>query len=168
MANRSARRFVSRSAPRTTAWIGSADQTFQAVGGGAKTILQSNASLQDTTIVRTRGKLSVFGNTLSADATPIGAFGIGVVSDQALAAGAASLPGPWTDKNWGGWLVWMPIAHRYEFHSAVGALLASVEQEIDSKAMRKVHPNESLIVMAESQATAFNVMSPFRMLLKLT
>ena len=39
---------------------------------------------------------------------------------------------------------------------------------IDSKAMRKVAPDETLVVMGESQAGAVNVANPFRMLVKLS
>ena len=62
------------------------------------------------------------------------------MSDQALAAGAASIPGPIADGDNDGWF-W----HRFLFIQAVTATIAdgvnascaSVEYEIDSKAMRK-------------------------------
>ncbi len=96
----------------------------------------------------------------------IGAIGCGIVSDQAFAAGAASIPGPWTDQDWSGWFVWMPWAFRFEFTTDIGRLIGSFTQVIDSKAMRKVQPNETVVWMAESQAAAANVANPFRMLIK--
>ena len=169
MANSSRSRGLvrSRAQKRVTAWVGSADQGLVAVGGGAKVLVQSNATLIDTTIVRVRGTLGVRPNDSSADQNVVGAYGIGIVSDQAFAAGAASMPGPWSDKDWGGWLVWMAIGFRYEFISGTGALLGSVQQIIDSKAMRKVQQNETVVAVAESQAVAFDIYDPWRMLVKL-
>ena len=169
MANRSQSRFSARvRAPkRVTEWVSSADQGWVVVSAGAKLLSQSSAGLGNTTIVRVRGQLSVKPNISTADQDIVGAYGIGIVSDQAFAAGATSLSGPWSDSDWGGWLVWMPISMRYEFQDGTGALITSVSQVIDSKAMRKVQMNETLVVMIESQAIAFDVADPFRLLVKL-
>ncbi len=112
MADRTFRRPVSRVRvpKRTTSWVGSADQPYQAVGAGGVNLFQSNATLQDTTIVRTRGVVSVKPNAFTADVDIIGALGMGLVSDQAFAAGATSIPAPYTDTEWGGWFVWIPFA----------------------------------------------------------
>jgi len=169
MANRFPRRGISPRGPkRTSTWVGSADQGIVSVAAGATVIVESNATLIDTTIVRTRGLMTAQPASFGVDAMIIGAYGIGIVSDQAFAAGAASLPGPWTDKDWGGWLVWLPIAFRFEATTDVGRLLASVSMQMDSKAMRKVQANETVVTIAESQATAFDVTSVFRMLVKLS
>ncbi len=156
-----------RGPQRVAQWVGSADQGSVAVTAGAKVVIQSNALLENATIVRVRGQLTTFPTVASADLNIIGAYGIGIVSDEAFAAGAASIPGPWSNKDWGGWFVWLPISWRFEFISGVGVLQAGITSVIDSKAMRKIGLNETVVVVAESQGSAFDVMDPFRMLLKL-
>ncbi len=141
-----------------------------AVASNTSVILQQNAGLGNTTIVRVRGLLSVQPDAYSVDLNVQGALGMGIVSDQAFAAGAASIPGPWSEPDWGGWFVWQAWASRLEFLSAVGVLFSDASERtymIDSKAMRKVEPNETVVVMAESQAGGVNIHSPFRMLVKL-
>ena len=78
--------------------------------------------MANTTIVRVRGLLSVGVQAFTADIEFQGAFGIGLVSDQAFAAGAASIPGPWTDPDWSGWLVWMAWDGRFEFITGAGVV----------------------------------------------
>jgi len=169
VADRVFRRPAVRRAPRRLSqWVASADQGYLAVASAASGILQSNASLGNTTIVRTRGLLSVRPTAFSADLDVSGAFGIAIVSDQAFAAGAASVPGPFTDQDWDGWFVWMPMLYRYEFGDLTGQALISKELVIDSKAMRKVGANETVVVVFEAQAGAVSVASHFRMLVKLS
>ena len=156
---------------RVIQWIGSADQGYTAVAAGANVIQQNGATLGNTTITRVRGGWSVQPQTYAADLNLIGVIGFGLVSDQAFTAGAASIPGLWTDPDWGGWFLWLPFQYRYEVTTDVGRLvLGGPGQgggELDSKAMRKVAPNETLVVMVESQAVALNVSINFRMLVKL-
>ena len=167
MANR--RPFVrSRGPRRSSQWVASADQGYQNVSTGAKVILESNPGLINTTIVRTRGSISIAPQTMVADVDIQGAFGIGIVSDEAFAAGAASIPGPWTNGDWGGWFVWRPFAFQVEFIDGTGSRIVAWPQlEIDSKGMRKVAANETLVVMAESQGGAFSIAAPHRYLVKL-
>ena len=157
-----------RAPKRVTEWVASADQGFVVVGAGVKVLIQSVQFAQSITIVRLRGLLSMIPNIASADQTIVGAVGFGVVSDQALAAGVASMPGPWSDPDWDGWFMWMGISQKFEFASGVGLLTSSVQQIMDSKAMRKVGPNEAVVAIGESQAIAFDVSVPSRMLIKLS
>ena len=156
-----------RGAKRLTQWVGSADQGTVAIAAGASAIQQSNATLGATTVVRTRGVLDVRPQGFSADIEVIGAMGIASVSDQAFAAGAASIPGPFTDSDWSGWWVWEAFSYRFELTTDVGRLIIPERMVIDSKAMRKIEPNETVVVMVESQAAAFAASVHFRMLLKL-
>ncbi len=154
-------------ARRVTQWVGSADTGFTTIGAGASVLMQSIATLGNTTVVRVRGIMSVTPGSVASDQNLVGAMGIGIVSDQAFAAGAASIPGPWTDPDWGGWLVWLPWSFAWEFGTAVGVQFRGVESIIDSKAMRKIAPNETLVVMGESQSAAAAVATSFRLLVKL-
>jgi hypothetical protein len=80
----------------------------------------------------------------------MGAFGMCVVSDNAFAAGAASIPGPFTDTDSELWFV-----HQYLFSpttiSGAGTLRdAMFQYEIDSKAMRKFTQEERIVLMVEN------------------
>ena len=118
--------------------------------------------------MRSRGVVSIAPDTFGADVEYKGAFGVGIVSTDALAAGVASIPGPWLDSDWGGWFVWRSFAEIFEFKDSTGSLVISTSFEVDSKAMRKITTNESLVVIAESQAGAFQMFAGVRTLIKLT
>ncbi len=152
---------------RLTEWVASAEQGEVGVATNASVIVQSNATLFNTTIVRTRGILSVRPTVEGVSLFYQGALGMGIVSDQAFAAGAGSVPGPWTDQDWGGWFVWIAFVNRLSVSTDIGRELISINIPFDSKAMRKVEPNETVVVVVESQVGAVNVATPFRMLIKL-
>jgi len=156
---------------RQLQWVGSADQGFVAIGANASVLHQSNGTLAGTTIVRTRGGFSVIPASRDVDLEVIGAIGMGIVSAQAFIAGAASIPGPFSDADWSGWLYWSPFQYLFESTTDIGRLILGTTgagaEVIDSKAMRKVQANEVLVVMVESQAGAFLASINFRMLLKL-
>ncbi len=138
------------------------------VASAGATILASFAFETPATIVRIRGMLSIELQTYAADLDIAGAVGMGIVSAEAFAAGVASVPEPFTDADWGGWMMWRSFAHRFEFVSNTGSFFpAEWTMEIDSKAMRKVDNNEVLIIVAESQSGAIAVASPLRVLIKL-
>ncbi len=137
---------------------------FQAVSAGGATILSGIAFEDPGTIIRTRGSISVFPSVFSADINIVGAFGIGLVSAEAFAAGVASVPEPFTDSDWGGWMVIQPFALRFEFQDATGTMQGSWTFDIDSKAQRKVEPNSVMVVVAESITGAFNIADTTRLL----
>ena len=118
------------------------------------------------TIVRSRGMITIQPQTYGADLSIVGAFGIGVVSNEALGIGVTAVPEPFSDADWGGWMVWRSFAGRVEFRSDVGLLFrdSTLEYEIDSKAMRKVEPNSALVFVAESQQGAFAMAESIRVL----
>ena len=174
MTYRRGRAFSSRApARRKSTWIGPADQAYVGVNTGLSVIIQSfdpaaGSALTQPTIVRTRGLMSVKLQVYSADLDCAGALGMCIVSDEAFAAGAASIPRPFDDANWDGWFVWVPWVFRFSFDDATGTQFpASYQVEIDSKAMRKVSDNETVVVMAESQVGAVSVAANFRQLYKL-
>ena len=170
MANRVVRRgrsFAPRGPKRKSQWIGSADQGDVAVGANASVIVQSNAGLANVTIVRTRGLFSWKPSTFSASSIQLGAVGMGIVSDQAFAAGAASIPGPWTDPEWSGWFWWQAFSYRNQFDTAIGQQMVGQDIVVDSKAMRKVEINEVVVMMAETFAVAGVIAGAFRQLVKL-
>ncbi len=158
---------------RKTTWVAPADQDVVSVStGGASLVASFDASanaMLAPTIVRTRGIVSIFPQTFGADVQIGGAFGVCVVSDQAFAAGVASVPDPWDEAFWGGWYVWQPFSFRMEFSDTTGLLLpANVSFEVDSKAMRKITEDETIVMIAASQTGAFNISMHLRTLLMLS
>ena len=157
---------------RQTTWVGPADQSFISVATGAKVIIASfdpgASGFNKPTVVRTRGDVSIFPNSVTADLNIVGAYGLAIVSDQAFAAGVASVPGPWNSPGWDGWFVWRSFGYRVENVDSTGVNAPlSISQEVDSKAMRKVTENETIVLVAESQAGAFSISMALRLLLKL-
>ena len=108
-----------RAEKRKTIWVGTAIANALAVASGASVIHSSFApdalSMLAPTAVRTRGQFTVFPTAFGADLDYIGAFGLGIVSDEAFVAGAASLPRPFDDDDWGGWLVHQYYSGHLEF-----------------------------------------------------
>ena len=91
-----------------------------------------------------------------------------VVSDEAFVAGAAAIPRPFDDAFWNGWFVWQAVSVRFEFLDATGTIMPFGQQyTIDSKSMRKVGANETVVLMYESQSGAVNLTAHMRILLKL-
>ena len=104
----------------------------------------------------------------TADLEIIGAFGLCVVSDQALAAGIASIPGPFADADWDGWFVWRSFNRQLENITSAGILWHFDDIEVDSKAMRKISDNNTIAIVAQSASGAFQISMPLRLLLKLS
>ncbi len=133
-----------------------------AVGAGTKVFLGaltlSNPGIGET-VLRTRGRVSV---DAVAGVKPQGAFGMIVINDLALAAGAASIPGPVTDGPDDGWFVW----ESFQFTATAERL--SYEFEFDSRARRRTEEGFGLAVMVESAAAAFNITSSISLLSRLS
>ncbi len=161
------------SARRENTWIGPALQGSVAVAAAGASLIFSfdpfANGMPKPTVVRTRGVLTITPQAFTADLTIHGAFGLGIVSDQAFAAGVVSMPEPFSDANWDGWFVWQSFALTLEFITASGTIQpANLQIEIDSKAMRKVSDNETVVAICESQAGAFNCGAHLRQLYKLS
>ena len=165
---RRGRGFIQRGARRLTQWIGPAVQGYVTVATGGATLISSLFLDDAATIVRTRGMVSVQATTASVSVDITGAIGIGIVSEEAFQAGIASIPEPFTDADWGGWMVWRSFGFRWEVTTDIGRIAIPWSLEIDSKAMRKMGPNERLVVIAESQAGAFSIFDGTRTLIKLS
>ncbi len=157
---------------RAVQWVGPADQNVISVASGASAIVASfdpgGNSMIRPTIVRTRGMVSIRPQSFAGDLSIGGAFGVAIVSDEAFAAGTASIPRPFDDANWGGWMVWRSFFYQLEFADVTGFIIGDRVLEVDSKAMRKVGDNETVVLMVESQTGAFNIGMHLRQLFKLS
>jgi len=127
---------------------------------GAKALLATftltNPGISET-VRRTRGRFEVLSDQGSLIEAQDGALGMIVVSDRAVAAGAASIPGPITDASDEGWFVWEGfVQHSREVlaGSVSGGGPGSSPYAFDSKAMRKVAEGFTIAVMAEATAAS--------------
>ncbi len=156
---------------RVTTWVGPADQDSVAVASGASVIIASfvpaSNGMLAPTIVRSRGEVAIRNSVVASDQDIGGAFGICIVSDEAFAAGTASIPRPFDDSDWGGWFVWQSFKSQFELRDSTGASglnETSLRYQVDSKAMRRVSDNETVVMMCESQTGALLAAMHVRML----
>ena len=154
---------------------------FAGVGGTAVTVITSSVSailgngvvttFGEETLVRTRGLVDLF---LTSSTSPgdgfFGALGIGLVSTPAFAAGAGSIPTPIQEIDWDGWLWYSHFSVHEDSADGQGSGAAHQRIILDSKAMRKVQEQETLVAVIEAIEIGTAVMSVFfdsRMLSKL-
>ena len=161
------RRFGSNRSARLTEWSSLVDAASVVVATTGSSIVSSTSFEDPGTLIRSRGLVTLELPSYAADALVFGAFGAGIVSAEALAVGITAVPHPYRDADWGGWMIWQAIGMRFEFNDATGTFLASWNYDVDSKAMRKVGPNEAWVFVAESQSGAFSIHESVRLLLKL-
>ncbi len=120
------------------------------------------------TIMRTRGLVAIQLDATAVDERALIAVGIIVVSDNALAAGTASVPAPFTDSSDD----WLWYDFMWVSSGAEGAVVSDFLAQrtvIDSKAMRKVKAGENLalvveVVVASDQGGSFDLQYGFRSL----
>ena len=108
------------------------------------------------TILRCRGEILVtLDGATAGDNMQVG-FGLGIVSSEAFDAGPGSVPGPleFPDYSWLYWTSKMLTLEHIDVGSAELSLLsAAVRFEVDTKAMRKVKPAESLCWIVQTSGT---------------
>ena len=144
---------------RQTSWgagtggttIGSLSATGKAVvGAGLALAVEDHA-----TLVRTRGHLALqLAAATAAGDGFIGAFGVGIVTDEAFAAGIAAIPGPLTAPDWEGWFVHQLFALRSinimaASNNAIQDASSILHYEIDSKAMRKFSQGQTMVAVVD-------------------
>jgi len=151
---RSNRFAQSRSRPNR-AWAGVSD-TGNNIAGSTKVLLGSIAlsnSNIDETVLRFVGDMWVRSDQVVATEQQIGAFGMIVVSDAAVAAGAASIPGPIADIGDDGWFVFVPFVQQFVFADATGFVPnGDTRYHFDFKSKRIVQEGEKIALMFENIA----------------
>ncbi len=155
---------------RATQWVGSTDITaFTALAAATAIFDQSVTFGEPVTVVRTRGTLWVSPDTISATESAFGALGMAVVQTQASAVGVGLLPTPITDEGSDVWFMWIPWMGSLLFADSTGMLKGYERFDFDSKAMRKVEENETVVVVIENASATFGVqyILKFRQLVKL-
>jgi len=144
---------------------------------GATTVTLGKLFVTKETIVRVRGMLTLWlevATTIGDGYSDIVAA-IGVVSNDAFTAGGAAIPNPVGDAQWSGWLWYQnigPIIGQSVTESENTGALSQVRIPIDSKAMRKVSPNDAIFGVVESVTevgtATLNFFMSTRMLIKLS
>ena len=140
-----------------------------AIGGGSAGLLELFVPIAGgETVIRIRGLATVASDQTAAAEDQIGAFGVGVVSEQAATVGITAVPFPVADAAWGGWMWHSYFARNIVSLSSVGIDAGLTHQIIiDTKAMRKVGENERLIMVVENVgAGGIDVTTQMRLLSK--
>ena len=159
----------SRSTPNRT-WAGINAAVFTNVPAATKVLLGSftlNNNGIDETVLWTVGSIAIKSDQAAASEDQIGAFGLYVVSNRALAIGLSAIPGPVTNASEDGWFVWQGFAQSFEFASGVGVEAQMMTQyPFDSKAKRVVGTGMGIAIMVENaHAThGFDIGVPLRLL----
>ncbi len=110
--------------------------------------------LRPFTIVRTRAVLHIESDQTAASELVKGAYGMIVVSDQAVAAGSASVPGPVSAPD-APFFTYEPFINSFILGTGVGfEEPGGTYITIDSKGMRKVGIGEDVAFIVET-AVAF-------------
>ena len=105
------------------------------------------------TIVRSRFVIGVESDQTAASESQIGAFGMAVVSDEAVAVGVTAVPTPVTQMASDYWFVHQIFMSSCIVKDATGIDFDVMKNyEIDSKAMRKVDIGQDLVLVAELSA----------------
>ena len=156
---------------RETRWIASTDETaLTNLAAGTAILDQSLGGAVDPfTIIRTRGHVWIGSDQTTSSEDPFGAFGMAIVSDQVVAVGVTAVPTPFTEDDSDYWFVHDYFAQGLRVLDATGASWAGlIDTPFDSKAMRKVNPDESCIFVLEngSSSHAFDFLVKFRQLIK--
>jgi hypothetical protein len=173
MAVRRAPRRGGRGWRPATFWTGNVPASPTGVPAASKVLLASfvNVGDQELTIRRLRGLLAVHSDQNAATEYQVGALGIGIFNDTAIAAGIASLPDSVTDVDDDVWFSFTHIGQQIKVATAVGIDAQGVVQyDVDSKAMRKVPAGRSVaVIVANAHAvSAFNVTFGVRFLSSIT
>jgi len=143
---------VGRGPRRKTLWIGVAiaQQSVTAAGGTIFNSLNAAAlALRPFTVVRSRFTIMVRSDQTAASEDFFGAYGIAVVSDQALAIGVTAVPTPVVDSSSDLWLAHTFFMGSVRSPSAASQYLGGIYANFDSKAMRKVEDGQDLITVTE-------------------
>ncbi len=133
---------------RLTSWfpIDVTTTLISASGSLLNSLTVAEKAKRPFTIVRTYLEIQQQSDQSIASETQIGAIGLAVVSDQAVAIGVTAVPTPLTDLDSDLWFLHQLIFGQFLFADATGFQeSAAPTMSLDSKAMRKVNDAEDVI-----------------------
>ena len=129
----------------------SGDDTASAIDIAEQTVTLGGVGLAPTeavTLLRTRGSLGIQLDAGAVDERALIVFGITIVNVTAFTAGVAAVPSPVSepDANW----IWMgDVWLSSHAEAAISDTFLGQRLVIDSKAMRKIKPDEVQIIVGE-------------------
>ncbi len=139
-------------------WVGSGVGRTVIVGGAKSFIAQLGAGilvLRPFTVLRTRMLIGWVSDQEAADEGPFGSYGKIVVTDTASAIGVTALPDPGvlTGDPDADWFVSQQVMSQITVSGTIGvAQSAPANWTVDSKAMRKVGPQDDIVSMFTEEA----------------
>ena len=157
MARRHSRGFV-RPAPRTKMWIG-AGVGNTTVTTDTKVFVSSlsagGLALRPFTILRTRMEIQFRSDQDLIDESPFGSYGQIVVTDTASGIGVTAVPDPSgiDGDPEADWFVWQAVFAHWQVSAIPDSAMMEYKWTVDSKAMRKVGPDDDIVAMFSSQAS---------------
>jgi len=159
-------------------WIGSGvGSTF--LGGNTKVLVSTLSAgsllLRPFTILRTHLEVTIRSDQSTAIETIIAALGSIVVTDTAAAIGVTAVPDPSTISGdpEADWFLWTPLLKTFfiDINGTDGIGMSGDSQThymLDSKAMRKVGPDDNIVtVMSSDAAPGADVITNGRRLIQL-
>jgi len=154
---------------RQSSWFQFQPTTATFTASGGTIIFSLNAAalaLRPFTIVRSHFLCMISSDQGAAIESQAGAWGIAVVSDEAVAVGVTAVPTPITEMGSDLWFVHQQM---YSHHQEITDRAEPAQlYETDSKAMRKVGVGQDVVVVAELSAagSGFKIILGGRMLIK--
>ncbi len=135
-----------------TDWTRTVFTAETVIPAATKVLMVSYVPLEsEVTVRRSIVSMNIRSDQAAATELQVGALGMHVANDNAIAAGAASLLGPSTDRSDDAWFLWAPIMQAYVFGSAVGFENAGGRlYSVDSRAQRRIQEGQSIAVMVEN------------------
>jgi len=146
---------------RATLWAQIAPLRTNMAAGVAVLTSQLNAAallLRPFTIVRTRGFLLVRSDQVAATEDYGAAMAYAVVSEQAAAIGVTAVPTPDTDRASDFFFVYEELHGELDGGSS-GPTELGKYTAFDSKAMRKVDEDQTMVIVAENTADSTDAVS---------
>jgi len=152
MARRFTRGRFTRPAPKTKMWIGAGVGRTTIIASAKAVVGTLNAAallLRPFTILRTRMVIGFTTDQEAADEGPFGAYAHLIVTDTAAALGVTAIPDPSDQVNpEADWHVYQPVMTQFVTTAGGGiSLTAPNNWTVDSKAMRKVGPDDDIAIM---------------------
>ncbi len=149
----------------TSTTIAASDTAVLFTGFSATQLIQ-----RPFTVVRTHIQLHVASDQEVSDEAQQVAYGLAIVSDQALAIGVTAGPTPFTDAGSDMFFYWHSLTNRFLLGTAVGfSGDFGIWKDTESRAMRKVEEGQDLFGSVESSSlsSGLKVIKSGRMLIKL-
>jgi len=127
------------------------------VPAASKVLLQGFSASADRTVRRVLGQFWIQSDQAANAELQIGAVGGMVVSNLAFTAGAASIPGPVTERSDDYWSLWSPFMLESEGVADTGIGWHGQTFMFDSKAQRKLPDGSVYVVMVENAHATFGL-----------